>query len=422
MRDEDKLYSELYAGTYGCTNRKQFQSVLNLMTLTNKSIVDVGCGDAWLRNKVRHNGYVGIDVASIFKKRAEEWAPNEKFVHLDLRYPQAEAISEADVAICMDVLEHIQEPAVENVIRNTLKWGKETVFGIAQFPHVVNDDVLHVTVKSTEWWREKIEKYAKIAHVEQLEKYVIFFITDRDIKKTAKIPSVIGGMRVRRHDLDGSFSIPRKHRGAEQYFDSIGLRVPNTLRWFLPYDGPRFDFTDMVYIIGKGPSLDHLRKEHFDGVSSVICVNDSINKVISLGIDNPLFMCQQDTNLGKTCIVAGVTSILAPRLRHMIGERPGVYYVHPRTVGPTANTITGVFAMNIAQQMGVKEFTFVCFDACVVKRLGYAKCIEGKAKDGGRENRFLAHRQRIDDAQGDSRIEWVIPAARTLSTDDKLQP
>ena len=421
-RDEDKLYSKLYAGSrYGCTERKQFQSVLNFMTLTDKSIVDVGCGNAWLRNKVKHDGYIGIDIASIFKDRAKVWASNERFLHLDLRYPQAEEIPQSDIAICMDLLEHIDESAIDQVIKNTLKLGKETVFGIALFPHVVDGDVLHVTLKSADWWRKKVEEHTKIAYEVKLNQYVLFFITERDLSVTMKIPYSIGNIRIKRNELDGSFSIARRHREAEEYLDGIGIRVPNCLQWFLPYDGPRFDFTETVYIVGKGPSLDQLRKEHFDGVSTIICINDSIHKIVSLGLDNPLYMCQQDAPLKDKNIVEGVTSILAPRVRSAVGVRENVHYVHPRTVGPTANTITGVFAMNIAQQMGVRSFKFMCFDACVNKKLGYAKCIDTDPKAGGRPNRFLEHRRRIDDAQGDSEIEWIIPIVQALKVSDTLQ-
>lgn len=411
-RDEDKLYSNLYNETYGRDDCEQMQSVLNVFTLTDKSIIDVGCGTGWLRNKIRHAGYIGIDIASIFTEKAKQWAQNEKFMHLDLRYPQAEVIKQADIAICMDLLEHIDEPALDPVIRNTLQWGKEVVFGIALFPNVVSDKVLHVTLKSADWWRKKIEEQTKIAHEVRLDKYVLFFISDRDLGVQLKIPYSYEGMRIHKNELDGSYSIARKHRKCEAYLDGIGIRVPNCLHWYLPYDGPRFDFTEMVYIVGKGPSLDHLRKEDFDGVSSVICINDAINKVVSLGIRNPLYMCQLDIGLKDKCIVDGVTSILAPRVRPAIGIRPNVYYVHPRSVGPTAMTITCIYAMNLGQLMGVKQFKFMCFDACVTKKLGYADCI---GKDGGKPGRFLTHRQRINNAQGDSKIEWIIPLQKSVT-------
>ena len=422
MRDDDKLYSNLYSGAhYGRDDCRQFQSVLNVLTLTDKSIIDVGCGTGWLRNKIRHAGYIGIDIASIFKGKAKEWAPDEKFMHLDLRYPRPEEIPQADVAICMDVLEHIDEPVVDMVIRNTLKWGRETVFGIALFPNVIGGEILHVTLKSADWWRDKIKEQTEIAHEVRLDKYVLFFISDRDLTVQLKIPYSYQNMRIRRNDLDGSFSIARGHRECEKYLDGIGIRVPGTLNWFLPYDGPKFDFTKMCYIVGKGPSLDAIKASHFDGVSSVICINDSIHKIRSLGIKNPLFLCQQDIIFKDTCIFPDVTSILAPRVRPYVGNRPNVFYVHPRSVGHTAMTITSIYAMNLAQMMDVRHFIFVCFDACVIKKLGYAKCIKGDVEDGGSPERFLDHRLRINQAQRDSKIEWVIPIAQPSEASDILQ-
>jgi hypothetical protein len=274
-------------------------------------------------------------------------------------------------------------------------------------------------VKDAEWWRKKIEEHTKIAHTEIISNYVIFYITDRDIVAQAQIPYSVAGMRIHRNELDGSFSIARRHQAAEKFLDSIGIRVPNCLQWFLPYDGPRFDFTDRCYVVGKGPSLDSIKAEHFDGVSSVLCVNDSIHKIVGLGITNPLYMFQQDIGFKDKNILAGVISILAYRVKPFVGQRPDVHYIHPRAVGPNASVITGVYAMNTAMQMGIRSFKFMCFDACVVKRLGYAKCIAGRVEDGGRPERFLGHRQRIDDARGSSEIEWFIPTDLAYKVSDK---
>ena len=422
VRDEDKLYSDLYKGSYGRSGCKAFEKVLNIMTLTDKSIVDVGCGTGWLRNKIRHAGYTGIDIASIFTERSKKWAPNEKFLHMDLRKPQN--VPQADIAICMDLLEHIDETTVDLVIKNTLKWGKEVVFSIScRTAYIPSGDEinLHKTVKPADWWRSKIKKHAKIAHEIVSETSVLFFISDRDLKIQFTIPYSFQDMRIKRNRLTGSYSIARKHRACEKFLDGIGIRVPNTLQWYLPYDGPKLGLTKMCYIVGKGPSLDAIKASHFDGVSSVLCVNDSIHKIVSLGIKNPLFLVQLDEGFKDGNIVPGVTSILNPKVRPFIGDRPNVYYIYPRTLGPTAHTITAVFALNFAQKMGVRDFKFVCFDACVVKKLGYAKCIGYDSKKGGKTNRFLNHRKRIDDAQGDSKIEWIIPSQQSVTSSEKVR-
>ena len=419
---EDEKYSNLYRGSYGRDKFKHLDQILEIMTLTDKSIVDVGCGTGYLRNKIRHDGYTGVDVASVFAGRAKDWAENEKFIQLDLRYPQEETIKRAEVSICLDVLEHIDEPAIDQVIKNILAYGKEAVIGVACFPHVVDGEVLHVTVREPAWWRSKMLEHTKIAHEIVMSNYILFFISDHDIQKVARIPQVINGIRIRRSNLDGSYFIVRRNREVEEYFDSIGIRMPNSLRWYLPYDGPQLDFTDTCYIVGKGPSLDNLRAEHFDGVSSVLCINDSIHKVRDLGIKNPVYMFQQDIPLKKTCIVDDVISILDPKLRPIIGEHKNIHYIHPRSVGATSTVITCIFAMNTAKQMGVTQFKFMCFDACVTQKLGYADCVGYDDEHfGGRPDRFLDHRRRINDARGDSTIEWIIPEVQTLKVSDKPQ-
>lgn len=411
---EDELYSRLYKGNYGRTAFKYWDVITRSMEFTDRTIIDVGCGDAWIRNKIRHGGYTGIDVASVFEDRAKDWAPNEKFVHLDVRklsvYPQA------DICISLDLLEHIEEESIDSVIKNIISWGKETVIGIACFPHVVKQNKLHVTVKTPDWWRKKVEKYTVITHEFIVENYCLFFISERDIMKSASIPYSIDNMRIRRSDEDGSFTIARRNVKAEKYLDDAGIRCPNQLKWFLPLTGIQLDFTSTCYIVGKGPSLDNLTKEYFEPGCSILCINESIHKVKSLGLDNPLYMFQQDEHIGKSCQAEDVISVISPKLRRIFKDYPDTFVIHPRTVGPESSVITALFAMNTAQHFGVKDFKFMCFDACVNQKCEYAECVGYSSNEGHhRPSRFLGHRKLIERSQGDSVLQWIIPSPKQFT-------
>lgn len=54
-----------------------------------------------------------------------------------------------------------------------------------------------------------------------------------------------------------------------------------------------------AWIVGKGPSLEHLRLEHF-GAGPVIALNQTVLLVQELGLSNPIYSMQKD-GCGATC-------------------------------------------------------------------------------------------------------------------------
>lgn len=73
-------------------------------------------------------------------------------------------------------------------------------------------------------------------------------------------------MRLRRH-ADGSYWLPKANKQVEGELDLQMNRIPGTLRWYPKYNSRPFEeIYDVirgkeVNIVGKGPSLDLLRKE-----------------------------------------------------------------------------------------------------------------------------------------------------------------
>lgn len=69
----------------------------------------------------------------------------------------------ADMVICTDVMEHIPEDAVEEVLKEidnlTIKWvffSIDTNKAKKKFKDGTN---VHVTIKPAEWWKEQLNKY-----------------------------------------------------------------------------------------------------------------------------------------------------------------------------------------------------------------------------------------------------------------------
>lgn len=416
---EDDKYSELYNNHYreGDPGFIRINYCARFIDFHDKTIIEFGCGRGQLRQRLPHNGYFGVDVASALIEEAENWKANEIFVHADIRWFQAK--HKYDISISMDVLEHIEECSVDSVIKNMITAGKICILGISCRPAVTDSPTgenLHLTVKPPSWWAKKVRKHGTIVHtnVSPSGHYVLFFISEREIMErqmTREImPSSIGGVRVTMM-ADGSYMIPRRNMVAEEYMDKIGIRCRRQLRWFLPLEGFDLDFTKSVYMIGKGPSLDQLRREHFEPGRTVICINESIHKVLSLGLDNPIFVFSQDENLGTTCKVVGPKYVIAPKIAKFYIEHPNTTVINPARVGPTATTITANFAIYTGRHFGVEHFDMLCFDACVNKNTEYAECIGHSSIKGGDPKRFLNHRRILMEAIGKATAKFIIPEA-----------
>lgn len=158
-----------------------------------------------------------------------------------------------------------------------------------------------------------------------------------------------------------------------------------------------------VYIIGKGPSLDRLeeiRDELATGV--VMCLNESIHKFETLGLDVPAYCVQQDSNLEFDCVPKNPKTIHvmsswqhAPEDRkgNWIREKkhfqvspynPNAVLYRPDFFKESECTLSAVIALKLAKFMGINEVSFCCFDALIGGFNGsmlYANCI-GKQKEG----------------------------------------
>lgn len=424
---EDEKYSYLYTHDYGCSDSRglRIDYIKQFLSFEGKTIVDLGCGRGHIRNLLNHAGYTGIDVASALGDIHKDWADNEIFINADLRWYEHK--EQADISISFDVLEHIEECSIVDVLKQTIKAGKTSVIGIScrtAAQTSPDEDNLHRTVRSPRWWEQRIRKIAHISHIhiDEDQSYVLFIISDDGIIRSKPIPRVIGNMRIW-IDAKGAAWIPRRSKIVEDILDIEMIRDGRNCRWFPRYQGVKIDFTDTVYIVGKGPSLDFLCKSDFKPGLSVICINDSIQRIKTFDLDNPLFMCQQDPQLNDRCKVDGVVKILNPFLCDLYAKEDNCHFIEPMSVGCNGQVNTGAFAIGVAKFFGVKKFKMLCFDACVIKKLGYADCIGYDPNFFGNDKpeRFLNHRRYMDKLLQNTPTEWFIPIDRSCTAFDKPQ-
>jgi hypothetical protein len=173
----------------------------------------------------------------------------------------------------------------------------------------------------------------------------------------------------------------------------------------------------MAYVVGKGPSLHHLRAEDF-GPGPVIVLNEAIATVQVLGLPNVIYAMQKDG-----CVTADQDTIPRPcgtceafgwQRPPVINPFPGINVVFSQYLSswclhgrnrryvftdaelgyPDAPfTMSVLEAIPFAQHLGASAITMVCCDHLVTGDSGYAV-------DAGSD----AALQRAQ-----SNLEWVKP-------------
>jgi len=237
--------------------------------------------------------------------------------------------------------------------------------------------------------------------------------------KKETIPTKIGKVRIRQ-DVDGTYYIIRRNKEAEDFLDQCCIRLPGERRWYPSIEAKKdvgslqhlFE-NQMVYIIGKGPSLDYIQAGHFkDQKAPIVCLNESIHTIEQLQLPNPIMCLQQDAQLRDTCRPrSGCPMLTSIKAANFYADYPKIYVYDPRRYHLALNALSVSAAIKIAISLEARAFTLVSFDACVNKKLEYAKVIGYSPTWGGELKRFLTHRAKIKDRLGDYPAEWIIPEA-----------
>ncbi|MCK9463140.1 MAG: glycosyltransferase family 77 protein [Proteobacteria bacterium] len=233
-----------------------------------------------------------------------------------------------------------------------------------------------------------------------------------------EIKGTYGGVKIR-WLADGSFFLARCKRETAAILDLQFIRVGKQFRWipmqatsFFIILKPFFNHKE-VYIIGKGPSLDELVEDDFpDSETPIICLNESIHKIETLNISNPLFVMQQDVGIKDSCLPKRGTMIVSTQAKNFytnkgLGDR--LFVFSPFALRLQEATLTVRCAIALARTLGSNKIVFYGCDASMkVGAFDYAKCIGYKSTRGGRVERFAKHKQIIlKDVKGlPSEFRW----------------
>jgi hypothetical protein len=145
------LDENLYAGSSTTLHK---ESIRQFLTLTDsKTILDYGCGKGiqYFKENI-HNDYFHGIMPSLYDPAVPKFSklPEGKF----------------DTVICTDVLEHIEEDCISEVIQEIYSKATKFVYlGICNSPansFLPDGRNSHVTQKPIEWWLEQINPHANV--------------------------------------------------------------------------------------------------------------------------------------------------------------------------------------------------------------------------------------------------------------------
>ena len=153
-RQTHTAHPEYFTGHSLTTYTSEIEGLIKHSNI--KTCIDYGCGKAkaWSFHQLQH--LFGLDKVTLYDPGVQQYSlkPTEQ----------------ADLVLCIDVLEHVPEECVDEVLIDICSLTKKAVFlNISTRPaskKLVDGTNAHATVKPKHWWQAKIDAMNKliIAH------------------------------------------------------------------------------------------------------------------------------------------------------------------------------------------------------------------------------------------------------------------
>ena len=152
MKSKIELYKQHHASGHfvGDSLRPHVSSIKQIIQNTkSKTVLDYGCGKAteYIENNIHADW--NVERVGLYDPAVPEFMslPGNEF----------------DGVISTDVLEHIPESEIDDVMKEIFEMAQKFVYlNIAMYPAITvlpNGENAHCTLKPKEWWNEKIFKH-----------------------------------------------------------------------------------------------------------------------------------------------------------------------------------------------------------------------------------------------------------------------
>jgi len=128
-------------------------NVFNLIKENNvKTILDYGCGKAKFHSILFNNKKVPGSPMDV------DITPYDPAIAKFANKPTGQY----DLVLCVDVMEHVQEDKVEEVLKDIFTFSNRIFLTITCYPAtqvLLNGKNAHYTIKEPDWWKEKLKPY-----------------------------------------------------------------------------------------------------------------------------------------------------------------------------------------------------------------------------------------------------------------------
>jgi len=212
----------------------------------------------------------------------------------------------------------------------------------------------------------------------------------------------IDGVIASCHSKDGPFWLAYKRPREIAIMDSCSnlIRTGKKLIWYKVTNENKFDMFGKhknipCYIIGKGPSLDDISKDSFEPDNPILCCNDSIHKVLTLDLPNPIYGIVCDGSV-KDTVVPNIRIINATCCKNF--EDHDYQWCSHQDLDVGVFMHVGHMSVGIARAFGCSSINFIGFDGAFGGITDYAKVIGYSAKSYGPTARFKQHKHVIINA------------------------
>ena len=141
--------------------REIVPEILKLLEI--KSVVDIGCGIGTFLHCFKENGIeevLGIDGKWVNKNLLYKYISPQEFKEVDLE-ENFDLIKKYDLAISLEVAEHLSEKSADIFIRNLISAGKVILFAAA-IP--LQGGQNHINEQWLTYWEKKFLKYDYVIH------------------------------------------------------------------------------------------------------------------------------------------------------------------------------------------------------------------------------------------------------------------
>jgi hypothetical protein len=150
-----------------------------------------------------------------------------------------------------------------------------------------------------------------------------------------------------------------------------------------------------AYIFGKGPSLQHIKKEMFPEENAVFfALNESIHTVEAMGLMTETFCVQQDWGLRETCTPSRGTLLLSQMCRDWYQNFKRKIIYDPKELQERDTSLSVLIAIKFLKIGQIHDIVLIGFDSFKGDTT-YSPTIGYDPLRGGDPSRFLSHPNRI---------------------------